>query len=463
MIMKQLQLAALSIAVAAAFAITAAVQAAELPASTKAALKKLKLDASILKGLDAELAVPDAWRKAAKTEGKLKITASWDAKQFRALSAPFTARYPEVKISYSRAGRYDRGVKTMIALKAGRFIADIIVSPGGDWVNFKAMDAIADLRVLPNFKRLPANMREPEGLWVGQKVAHRCMAYNTKLVKKSELPKRWEDLVTNPRWHGGKLGIPNRPNLWLSMLWLAKGPDWMRDYLDKLFNQVKPQLRKEGANAMIGLTVAGEFHVTVGTAAYRLKQYKDKGAPIAWHCPVPVPLAISIMMVLKNNPHLNSALIFTNWFISKEGQISQFAANNAIPVRADLASLRQFMPFPDEVMGKPMAIRDEGKLRTEYPKLLAIYDPLWQKAGGPVEKKGPGVTVAVKLTSIKRGGRIIGFTHKGKKETARISRRRTEVVLDGKSVSRKKLKVGMNCKVTYPGDGGRAKRVACKK
>ena len=447
---------------AAAFLVIPAMAADDLPDATKKILAKLKLKPDIMAGIDKELKVPALWRSKAKAEDAVKILASWDPAQFKALSAPFRDRFPEVKISYVRGGRYDRGVKPLMALKSGRFLSDVIVSPGGDWVRYKQINALEDLRVLPNYKLLSKDMREPEGNWVGQKVAHRCMAYNTKKVKKSEMPKTWDDLVTNPRWRGGKLGVPNRPNLWLSMLWLSKGPQWMEGYLKKLFGTVKPQLRKEGANAMIALTVAGEFDATVAAAAYRLKQYQDKGAPIAFHCPTPVPVAISLLMVLKNNPHKYSSLIFTNWFLSKEGQIAQFAANNAIPVREDLARRKEFMPYPEEIIGKPVAIRDEGVLRTEYPKLVALYDPLWKAAGGPVEAKGPGKTFKVKLTGVKRGGRIISFKIKGKDESARISRRRTAVFLNGKSASRKKLKAGMSCDVTYPGKGGRASKVACK-
>jgi iron(III) transport system substrate-binding protein len=462
MLQRQRKLIGLSVGIGFLMSATM-VEAAELPASTKAILAKLKVEPGILKGIDAELKVPAKWLKQAAKEGSFKITGSWDPSQFRALTAPFRERYPNIKINYSRGGLHDRGMKPLMALKAGRFLYDVIISPGGDWVRYKQINALEDLRVLPNYNRLAKIMREPEGNWVAQKVAHRCMSYNTKLVKKSEMPKRWEDLVTDPRWRGGRLGIPNRPSLWLSMLWLDKGPKWTTNFMEKMFKEVKPQLRKEGANAMISLTVAGEFHDTVGSAAYRLKQYRDKGAPIALHCPVPVPLAISIMMVLKNNPHKYASLMFTNWFISKEGQISQYAANNAIPVRADLASRKEFVPYPEEIAGKPMAVRDEGKLVREYPRLIAVYDPLWKAAGGPVEKTGPSKKVTIKLTGVKRGGRIITFKLKGKDERARISRRRTQVYLNDKNISRKKLKPGMTCDVTYPGKGGRATTVSCKK
>jgi ABC-type Fe3+ transport system substrate-binding protein len=33
------------------------------------------------------------------------------------------------------------------------------------------------------------------------------MTYNTKLVRKEELPKKWEDLLTDPRWKGKNLAL----------------------------------------------------------------------------------------------------------------------------------------------------------------------------------------------------------------------------------------------------------------
>ncbi len=437
-----------------------AAAAADLPEPTQAALKKLKLDAGILQGLDEELRTPADWLAKARKEGGLDIIGAWDPAQFREIAAPFRARYPDIKISYVRGGLHDRGVKPVMAYKQGRYLADMIISLGGEWLKFREMNALEDLRILPNFKRLGDIVREPNGLWVGQKIAYRCMVYNTNKVKKSEMPKTWDDLVNDPRWRGGKLGVPNRPNLWLSMLWLKNGPDWTRKFMTRLFADVKPQLRKEGANAMIALTVAGEFDAAVAAAEYRIQQYQARNAPVAFHCPTPVPVAISLLVVLKNNPHRYSSLLFTNWFLSKEGQVAQYAANNAIPVRADLAARKEFMPYPEEVLGKPTAIRDEGALLTEYPKLISYYDPLWKKAGGG--KSGKLITIDVKLTGVKRSGRVITYNLKGKAAETTISGRRTAVTIDGAKAKRNKLKPGMNCKITYS-KGASAASVHCKK
>jgi len=360
--------------------------AAELPHATQELLGQAKLDAGILAGLEAELAMPKEWLEGAKGEPDLKILASWDPKQFRALSAPFRERYPFVKLTYMRGTLIDRGVKALEAFKTGRYFAAIIASPGNYWLDYRDIGAFADLRVLPNFAKLGPEERDPNGLWMGQKIAYRCMAYNTERVPKSELPARWDDLLTNPFWRGGKLGIPNRPNLWLSQLWHAQGRDWTTDFIRKLFGTVKPQLRQEGSSAAVGLTVAGEVPAMVAAAEYRVKEYKTKGAPVNLHCPEPVPTAVSPMVLWKGTPAKYSAYLFLDWFLSKEGQLAQYVADLSTPVHAGMKDDPRFLPFPEEIVGKKQALRDEAALESEYPEMMKVYQPLWEASGGAAIK-----------------------------------------------------------------------------
>ena len=362
--------------------------AADLPKATQEMLKKANLEVSVLSGLDAELNSPRAWFDAAKKESPTKILASWDPKQFREMSAPFRERYPDVKVNYTRGSLNDRGIKTLIAFQGGRYVADVIASASNTWIDFKAMDGLTDLRVLPNYKLLPKEIRDAEGMWIGQKIAYRCMAYNTNKIKKADLPKTWDDLLTNPVWRNGNLAIPDIPSIWLTMLWDANGEAWTTNFMIKLFTVVKPQLRKEGTNAVVGLTAAGETPAFIGAADYRVKEHELKGAPVSWHCPEPVPVGVSQLMMLKGSPAPNGSLIFLNWFLSKEGQLAQYVGDNSIPVHKDMESDPRFLPYPDEVIGKKLAIRDEEKIRLEFPKLMAVYGPLWTGAGGaPLSKE----------------------------------------------------------------------------
>jgi ABC-type Fe3+ transport system substrate-binding protein len=369
-----------------AFAAAAPANAAELPRATQALLRQAHLGADILAGLESELAMPKEWLEGAKGEPDLKILASWDPKQFSALSAPFRERYPFVKLSYMRGTLVDRGLKALEAFKAGRYFAAIIASPGNYWLDYRDIDAFTDLRLLPNFAKLAPEERDPNGLWMGQKIAYRCMAYNSERVPKAELPARWDDLVTNPFWHNGKLGIPNRPNLWLSQLWHAQGPGWTSDFIRKLFEVVKPQLRQEGSSAAVGLTVAGEVPAMVAAAEYRVKEYRDKGAPVNLHCPEPIPTAVSPMVMWKGTPAKYSAYLFLDWFLSKEGQVAQYVADLSTPVHAALKDDPRFLPFPEEIVGKKQALRDEAALESEYPEMMKVYQPLWEASGGAALK-----------------------------------------------------------------------------
>jgi ABC-type Fe3+ transport system substrate-binding protein len=283
------------------------------------------------------------------------------------------------------------------------------------------------------------------------------MSYNTNKVKQSDLPKKWEDLITNKRWHNKKIGMGNRPNLWLITLWGPKGEAWVKDYARDMFSIVKPQLRKEGMNALIGLAIAGEFDASVPSAAYRVQQQAKKGAPIGWHCPEPVPMAISEMAVFKGTPRKNSAMIFVNWFLSREGQISQYAANFAPPVHKDLQR-KEFLSFPDQIIGKKIAFRDPESLEEDLNNLVKFWDPLWFAGRGMKLS-----TVDTTISAVKRGGRRISFKVGDKTHTVKVSGSRTKIVVGGVDSTRKGMKKGMSCQITYPGNKEEAKKIDCKK
>lgn len=362
------------------------VLAADFPKATQRMLKDLQLDASILSGLDAELAVPKEWIEAARKEGAMRMNASWDPPQYRKLNEAFVERYPFIKHEYNRGSRQERTLKPLMAFESsGRVTSDLIGGIGATYALFKKAGALADMRDLPGWKNVPDGMKDAEGLWVGQRLRYWCMAYNTDKVKKEDLPKTWDDILTNPVWRNGNLGIANRPNLWFANLWALPelGEAWGKPYLQKLFSDVKPQLRKEGANALLGLVIAGEFNAVIPGAAYRTLQYVKKKAPISWHCPEPVPLAISELSMMKGGPNPYAAKLWVNWFLSKEGQMAQYHAENSPPVHKDL-QIEAFLSFPEQLVGKKVAFRDPVQLEEDLPKVLAIWNPLWDPSGRTV-------------------------------------------------------------------------------
>ena len=359
--------------------------AADLPKSTQAMLTALKLSPDLMQGLDAELAVPKEWVTAAEREGVVKVLGSWDAQQFATMVAPFKERYPAVKIDYARGDFDARALNPVIALEQGRYIADVITGFGGSDSHYKQADALEDLRILPNFKNPLPDTSDPDGRWVAARIRYWCLSVNTDLVKKEDLPRTWEDLLTNPAWHNGNIGVDARPQLWLLMLESEYGEAWVRDYIERFFTVAKPQLRKEGVNALVSLTIAGEFHAAIPSADYRTRQYEDKHAPITWHCPEPVPRAASQMGILKGNPHPNAAHLWVNWFLSKEGQLAQYRGDLAAPAHRDL-QIRAFLPYPEQIVGHKIAGRAPDSTEA-IDRLNAVWTSYWTAGGGSVAKE----------------------------------------------------------------------------
>jgi len=351
-----------------------------LPKSTTAMLDSLKVEHSILDGVDAEMKVPDAWLAAAKKESKLRITGSRDAKQFTEMVKPFRERYPFIDFDYSRVSYGNRVVQILVSYQQGRVTTDVITGLGGSVAQFKELKALENLTDVPTYNSTPANMRDEEGFWVGHQVTHWCITYNTKQIKESDLPQTWDDLVTNPIWRGGHLGLGNRPQLWLLSLWGAKGEDWVKDYLPKLFG-LNPQLRKEGINAMISLTSVGEMWANLPGSGYRTQLESGKGAPVSFHCPVPVPVSVNVMAILRGG-NTNSAKLFVNWNQSKEGQIAQYFADASAPVHSAFQDDDRFVPYAHNIRGKPIAARSANLLEESGEQLFELWNGYWDKRAG---------------------------------------------------------------------------------
>lgn len=358
--------------------------AAELPKATQAAMTNLKLDSALLDGLDAELNVPPAWVEAAKQEKTVTVSGTWEPREFREMTAPFRERYPFINLNYERGGTSARGMQVLVALKEGRVLVDVMTAIADAIFYYTDAKALADLRDLPGFNNIAPDYVAADGTWLSHKLSFRCMAYNTDLVKKADLPRTWDDLVkATDKWGNGNLALTNNPSAWLLGLWGQFGEAWGRNFTSALFEKLKPQRRKEGLTALTALAVAGDFHASLPSPEWVAKRYVTKGAPLGYHCPDPVPITLSQIAMLEKSPHANAARLFINWMVSREGQVLQYAVTYAVPVHKDL-QLPQFVPFADTIAGKKRSIRDDALLMSDLNKKMGEqWDEYWNAASAP--------------------------------------------------------------------------------
>jgi len=431
---------------------------ADLPKSTQEMLKDLKLDAGALKGLDEALAVPKSLLDGARKEGTVRIAGTYQPKHFRDLVRPFKDRYPGIEVNYVRATRYDRVIKTIIAYKSGKVLFDVILGFGGQAIQLEKLNALAKISDMPAFKQVPENMKSPGDLYVGFRILTRCFAYNTKKVKASELPKTWGDIASSKRWAGKNLALINRPNYWALHLWATEGEAWTKDYLAKIFRDLKPQLRKESVNASQQLMAAGEFDALVGGNAHHTAVLQRKGAPAGLHCPEPIIPTLPTSLGIMKDGNVNAGKIFSNWFLSREGQVAQFHRARYTSIYPDLrkAGLDSLPSLKlDET--KRIYYR-EHMWRPELAALRKYWNNLWLNAQGLKMR-----TVKVTIDAAKRGGRRYHFKVDGKEQKVRVSSSQTVITIEGSRSARKAVKKGMTCTITYPGNDQTAKQVSCSK
>jgi iron(III) transport system substrate-binding protein len=264
----------------------------------------------------------------AKKEGKLVVYASATAPQLQMYFAVFNKRYPFIKTEYFRTGKQKLVSKILFEEQAKQRIADVIHTSVIE-TNILKRRGVLSKYVPLEASVLPSQYKDPEGFWTSAYASGTLLGYNSKQVKRAEVPKNYDELL-NPRWKNS-IAIDSNKIEWFAMLLKLKG----RAYMEKLA-ALNPTVR-DGNTLVLQLLAAGEFPVSAGVYEYSIEDLKTKGAPVDWIGlePVITYTVASSLPAQPNNP--NSAKLFIEWLLSKEGQevINQYGR---VPIRDDVES-----------------------------------------------------------------------------------------------------------------------------
>src|SRR5258705_3892950 len=148
----------------------------------------------------------------AKKEGTLSVYTSLQTADIGKLSAAFEKKYG-VKVIPWRSGSEDIVQRSVQEARANRNTVDVIETNGPELESMHR-ENLLQLVKSPYLADLIAPAILPHGEWAGSRLNVFVQAYNTKLVKKADLPQTWEDLAS-PKWKG-KLGIEQEDSDWLA-------------------------------------------------------------------------------------------------------------------------------------------------------------------------------------------------------------------------------------------------------
>src|SRR4030095_16662607 len=190
----------------------------------------------------------------AKREGALSIYTSAQTSDLGPVIDGVEKKYG-VRATVWRAGSEAVLTRAIQESRAGRHTVDVVETHGPE------LEALHCEKILqrvksPHQANLIAPAIPPHGEWVGTRLNVFVQAYNTKLVKKEELPKTWEDLA-NPKWKG-KLGIEQEDADWLAGQFAEMGEAKAKKVFADIVNNNGMSVRK-GHTLLTQLVVSGEI------------------------------------------------------------------------------------------------------------------------------------------------------------------------------------------------------------
>ena len=195
--------------------------------------------------------------------------------------------------------------------------------------------------------RIPANLREPSGLWFGFSTRARVIAYNKDKVRPGEIS-TYEELA-EPKWKG-RVCMRSSTNVYnlslmgalIDHLGEAKAEAWAKGVHANL-----AQEPKGGDTDQLKAVAAGQCDVTVSNQYYyaRLaRSQKPDEKEVAEKIALVMPnqktwgthVNISGAGVLKHAPHRDNAIKFLEYLASDEAQRYFADGNNEWPVVANV-------------------------------------------------------------------------------------------------------------------------------
>jgi iron(III) transport system substrate-binding protein len=265
----------------------------------------------------AHLAGPDRTARliaGAKKEGTLNLYSSAIAEHMNAVGAAFEKKY-DVKMVLWRGASEEILQRIVTEARGGRFTVDVVETAAPQIVAVDREKLLQEVQTPVRADLMPGTIIQGAP-WLPSRLVVFTGAYNTNLIKKADLPKRYEDLL-DPKWKG-KLAIEADDNNWLMAISGAlgeeKGVKLFRDIVAKNGISVR-----KGHTLMANLVASGEVPIALTVYHHEVAPLKRAGAPIDEIDIAPVFAFAAGAGMAKRAPHPYAAMLFIDFLLS-DGQ-----------------------------------------------------------------------------------------------------------------------------------------------
>src|SRR5262245_884357 len=249
----------------------------------------------------------------ARREGALLLYTT--GTQIKPLLDRFEQKYPFVKIELARASSADTARKVVEEYRAGYEKVDAFELASHGLVVPRDEGILQPFRS-PEFAAFAPDAIEPARHWVVVRESYTGIGFNTKLLTPDKAPKTYQALL-DPQWRGKMAisGVSTTAVNWVGTMIIAQSADFVRK-----LGQQNIRIYNLTGRALANLMSAGEVMLSPTIYNSHVAASVDKGAPLGWFAPGPVPVTDTGVAIARKAPHPHVAMLFMDFLMSQEGQ-----------------------------------------------------------------------------------------------------------------------------------------------
>jgi ABC-type Fe3+ transport system substrate-binding protein len=182
-------------------------------------------------------------------------------------------------------------------------------------------------------RHIVAAARDKNRRHYGVYTVYTTPAYNTKLVKASELPKTFAEFAARKEW-AGKVALDHTDIEWLKSMLTHYGDAKGRALVGEIVANLKPVLT-DGRLAMARSVGSGEYLFALNNFTNLALNVKLAGGPIEILPLDPVGFFFAQVAVSATAPHPNTARLAANFLLSRDAQVF-YTKYARLPTRTDV-------------------------------------------------------------------------------------------------------------------------------
>jgi iron(III) transport system substrate-binding protein len=221
--------------------------------------------------------------------------------------------------------------------------------------------------ISPERSGIYPDLMDKRGYWTAWYVNGYVLGFNTKLVKKADVPKTYEALL-NPKWKGGQISVDTEAFGMLQGLIGAWGKEKAVNWFKRL--AAMDPVPKRGNTERVQLAVAGEYPLIL---AYNqtIERMTQRKAPIDWVPLEPVVMQVNPAMLAAKAPHPNAGRLFMDFLLSKEGG-EMLRSFQRIPVRKDVE------PDPPRLFRGFKYVIESPEAYKNFDETVSLYNSIFK-------------------------------------------------------------------------------------